>query len=98
MWQWSGQRWLYLAIVIDLFSRKVIGWAPSGSSNTDLTGKALLIAYEIQGTPKGVMFHSDQGCHYTSKQFRRLLWRYQITQSMSRRGNCWDNAPNGTLF
>ncbi|MCD9463227.1 hypothetical protein CJF25_09530 [Photobacterium phosphoreum] len=95
---WSGQRWLYLAVVIDLFARKVIGWATSGSPNTDLTGKALSMAYEVRGAPKGVMFHSDQGCHYTSKQFRRLLWRYQITQSMSRRGNCWDNAPMERFF
>ncbi|WP_408900178.1 IS3 family transposase [Photobacterium piscicola] len=95
---WSGQRWLYLAVVIDLFARKVIGWATSGSSNTDLTGKALSMAYEVRGAPKSVMFHSDQGCHYTSKQYRRLLWRYQITQSMSRRGNCWDNAPMERFF
>ena len=95
---WSGQRWLYLAVVIDLFARKVIGWATSGSPNTDLTGKALAMAYEVRGEPKGVMFHSDQGCHYTSKQYRRLLWRYQITQSMSRRGNCWDNAPMERFF
>jgi putative transposase len=89
---------LYLAVVIDLFARKVIGWATSGSPNTDLTGKALSMAYEVRGGPKDVMFHSDQGCHYTSKQFRRLLWRYQITQSMSRRGNCWDNAPMERFF
>ena len=94
----SGQRWLYLAVVIDLFARKMIGWATSGSPNTDLTGKALSMAYEVRGGPKDVMFHSDQGCHYTSKQFRRLLWRYQITQSMSRRGNCWDNAPMERFF
>ena len=84
--------------LIDLFARKVIGWATSGSPNTDLTGKALSMAYEVRGAPKGVMFHSDQGYHYTSKQFRRLLWRYQITQSMSRRGNCWDNAPIERFF
>ncbi|WP_019628991.1 integrase core domain-containing protein, partial [Moritella marina] len=48
--------------------------------------------------PKNVMFHSDQGCHYTSLQFRQALWKYQITQSMSRRGNCWDNAPMERFF
>jgi putative transposase len=66
---WSVQRWLFLAVVIDLFSRKVIGWTTSGSPNTDLRGKALSMAYEVRGGPKGVMFHSDQGCYYTSKQF-----------------------------
>lgn len=48
--------------------------------------------------PKGVMYHSDQGCHYTSRKFRQLLWRFQIKQSMSRRGNCWDNAPMERFF
>ncbi len=89
---------MYLAVVIDLFSRKVIGWAISKSPNTNLTAKALSIAFESRGKPEGVMFHSDQGCHYTSKQFRQLLWRYQIKQSMSRRGNCWDNAPMERFF
>ena len=56
------------------------------------------MAYEARQHPTGVMFHSDQGCHYTSKQFRRLLWRCQIKQSMSRRGNCWDNAPMERFF
>jgi len=95
---WSGQQWLYFAVIIDLFARKVIGWATSKSPNTDLTAKALSMAFEVRGKPKGVMFHSDQGCHYTSKQFRQLLWRYQIKQSMSRRGSCWDNAPMERFF
>ncbi len=76
---WTGKRWAYLAIVMDLFSRKPIGWAMSFSPNSQLTGDALTMAFE-----------SDQGCHYTSRQFRQLIWRYQIKQSMSRRGNCWD--------
>ncbi len=95
---WVGNRWAYLAVVMDLFSRKVIGWAISFSPDTRLTGKALSMAYELRGRPKGVMFHSDQGCHYTSKKYRQLLWRFQITQSMSRRGNCWDNAPMERFF
>ncbi len=60
--------------------------------------KALEMAWETRGKPGGVMFHSDQGSHYTSRQFRQLLWRYQITQSMSRRGNCWDNSPMERFF
>ena len=95
---WQGNRWCYLAVVMDLFSRKIIGWAMSHSPDTTLTGKALTMAFESRGRPKGVMFHSDQGCHYTSKKYRQLLWRYQIKQSMSRRGNCWDNAPMERFF
>ena len=95
---WQGNRWCYLAIVMDLFSRKPIGWAMSHSPDTSLTAKALSMAFESRGRPKGVMFHSDQGCHYTSKKYRQLLWRYQIKQSMSRRGNCWDNAPMERFF
>ena len=95
---WVGKRWAYLAIVMDLFARKPIGWAMSFSPNSNLTSDALAMAFESRGKPKGLMFHSDQGCHYTSRQFRQLLWRYQIKQSMSRRGNCWDNAPMERFF
>lgn len=95
---WVGKRWAYLAIVMDLFSRKPIGWALSFSPDSGLTGDALAMAFESRGKPKGVMFHSDQGCHYTSRKFRQQLWRYQIKQSMSRRGNCWDNAPMERFF
>lgn len=95
---WVGKRWAYLAVVIDLFSRKPVGWALSYSPDTQLTSKALTMAFEARGRPKGLMFHSDQGCHYTSKQFRQLLWRYQVEQSMSRRGNCWDNSPMERFF
>jgi putative transposase len=65
----------------------------SFSSDSRLTIKALEMAWETRGKPAGVMFHSDQGRHYTSTQFRQLLWCYRIRQSMSRRGNCWDNSP-----
>ena len=85
---WTGATWLYLAVVLDLYKRRVVGWACSGSPDSELTAKALQMAYESRGRPHGVMFHSDQGCHYTSKRFRQQLWRYQIKQSMSRRGNC----------
>ncbi|MBE3897613.1 IS3 family transposase [Vibrio parahaemolyticus] len=95
---WTGQRWSYLAVVIDLFARKVIGWVMSNSSDSELTNNALTIAYESQGKLSGVMFYSDQGCHYTSKKYRQLLWRYRITQSMSRRGKCWDCSPMERVF
>ncbi|HAY1325910.1 TPA: IS3-like element IS911 family transposase, partial [Escherichia coli] len=95
---WAGKRWAYLAVVLDLFARKPVGWAMSFSPDSRLTMKALEMAWETRGKPGGVMFHSDQGSHYTSRQFRQLLWRYQIRQSMSRRGNCWDNSPMERFF
>lgn len=95
---WSGNRWMYLAVVIDLFARKPIGWAMSLSPDSKLTGKALTMAFESRRSPKNVMFHSDQGSHYTSRYYRQMLWRYQIKQSLSRRGNCWDNAPMERFF
>ncbi|WP_128875488.1 IS3-like element IS911 family transposase [Shigella dysenteriae] len=95
---WTGKRWTYLAVVLDLFARKPVGWAMSFSPDSRLTMKALEMAWETRGKPGGVMFHSDQGSHYTSRQFRQLLWRYQIRQSMSRRGNCWDNSPMERFF
>jgi putative transposase len=95
---WIGTRWAYLAVVLDLFARRPIGWALSLSPDSELTRRALTMAFEARGKPKGVMFHSDQGCHYTSKSYRQLLWRYRIDQSMSRRGNCWDNAPMERFF
>jgi putative transposase len=95
---WSGKRWAYLAVVMDLFARKPVGWAMSLSPDSKLTTAALTMAFEARGKPKGLMFHSDQGCHYTSREFRQRLWRYQIKQSMSRRGNCWDNSPMERFF
>lgn len=93
---WSGSGWLYLAVVLVLYARRVVGWSMSGSPNTELVTRAL--AYESRGCPAGVLFHSDQGCQYTSVGFRQQLWRYHMKQSMSRRGNCWDNAPTERFF
>lgn len=56
------------------------------------------MAFELRGKPTNILFHSDQGSHYTSREYRQLLWRYQIKQSLSRRGNCWDNAPMERFF
>ncbi len=94
---WAG-RWLYLAVVLDLYARRVVGYALSNKADTRLTLEALDMAWQQRGKPKGVLFHSDQGCQYTALAFRQRLWRYQIKQSMSRRGNCWDNAPTERLF
>lgn len=95
---WAGSRWCYLATVLELYSRRVIGWSISERPDANLVIKALNMAYEQRGRPSGVMFHSDQGCQYGSRKFRQRLWRYRMTQSMSRRGNCWDNAPMERLF
>ncbi len=70
---WVGKRWAYLAIVMDLFSRKPIGWAMSFSPDSQLTKDALAMAFESRGRPKEVMFHSDQGCHYTSQPFQQFV-------------------------
>ena len=95
---WTGHRWSYLAVVLDLYSRKPVGWAISNSPNSELTTKALAKAYESRNRPEDVMFHSDQGSHYTSLKFRQQVWRFRMTQSMSRRGNCWDNSPMERFF
>ena len=95
---WRGTGWLYLAVVLDLYKRRVVGWACSDRPDSCLTGKALHRAWESRGRPKGVLFHSDQGCHYTSESFRQQLERYHLKQSMSRRSNCWDNSPMERFF
>ena len=95
---WAANRWHYVAVVIDLYARRVVGWALSGTPNAELAVKALEMAYEQRGQPQDIMFHSDQGCQYGSRKFRQRLWRYRMVQSMSRRGNCWDNAPMERLF
>ncbi|WP_158653285.1 IS3 family transposase [Aeromonas veronii] len=95
---WAGGRWHYLAAVLDLHTRRVVGWAMSDKPDAELAIKALEMAYQQRGCPSGVLFHSDQGSQYGSRAFRQRLWRYRITQSMSRRGNCWDNAPMERLF
>jgi len=95
---WTGTRWAYLAVVLDLYARKPVGWAMSLSPDSGLTCRALSMAYESRGKPNGLMFHSDQGSHYTNRKFRQRLWRFQIKQSMSRQGNCWDNAPMERFF
>jgi putative transposase len=95
---WAGMTWMYLAVVMDLYARRVVGWAISNHPDSALVVKALDCAYERRGRPSNVMFHSDQGSQYASTHYQQRLWRYKIKQSMSRRGNCWDNAPMERLF
>jgi len=91
---WAGGRWHYLAVVLDLHTRRVVGWSMSDRPDADLAVKALEMAYQQRGYPSG----ADQGSQYGRRVFRQRLWRYRMTQSMSRRGNCWDNAPMERLF
>ena len=95
---WAQGRWIYLAVILDLYRRRVVGWSLSEKADADLPIAALDNAYQLRGQPKSVTFHSDQGCQYSSKSFRQRLWRYRMKQSMSRRGNCWDNAPMERVF
>lgn len=91
--------WLYVAVVIDLYSRKVIGWASSPINNAELVRLALQRAWKAR-KPNGeaLLFHSDQGCQYRSELVMHWLARRKVTISMSRKGNCWDNACVESFF
>ncbi|EFB7563199.1 DDE domain-containing protein, partial [Escherichia coli] len=80
------------------FARRVIGWSLSAHADTALISSALRMAYETRGQPRDVVFHSDQGSQYTGLKYQQLLWRCRINQSVSRRGNCWDNSPMERFF
>ena len=95
---WSGSGWLYLAVVMDLYSRRIIGWAMQKRMTEDLTINALRMAVG-QRMPKGeLIHHSDQGSQYAGDSFRRELALYRIVPSMSRKGNCYDNAVVESFF
>ncbi|WP_210544819.1 IS3 family transposase [Rhodoferax sp. PAMC 29310] len=96
----TDEGWLFLAVVIDLFSRQVVGWSLREEMTRDIVIDALRMAWfkRHPGKQAGLMFHSDRGSQYASKDFREVLKEYDITSSMSRRGNCWDNACSETLF
>jgi transposase InsO family protein len=95
---WTAEGWLYLAVVIDLFSRAVVGWAMSERVTDDLTLAALRMAVETRPAGPGLIHHSDQGSQYTSDAYRRVLADRGFVASMSRRGNCWDNAVAESFF
>ena len=95
---WTGEGWLYVAAVIDLFSRRVVGWSMSTSMTAQLVIDALLMAIWRRGKPNALLHHSDQGSQYTSEQFRLLLQDNGVNCSMSRSGNVWDNAAMESFF
>lgn len=94
----TGEGWLDLAVVVDLFSRRVVGWAVRPSLGRELATAALTAALRDRRPRPGLVCHSDQGTQYTSSDYRALLRRHEIVCSMSRRGNCHDNAPTESLF
>lgn len=94
----TTEGWLYLAMIIDLFSRKVIGWSMSESIDADLVCDALTMALWRRKFPAGVIVHSDRGSQYASNAFRKIIADNQLAQSMSRKGDCWDNACAESFF
>lgn len=94
----TRQGWHYLAVTMDLYSRRVVGWATSDSLETPLVAKALERAIALRGTAPGLIHHSDRGCQYASRTYRQSLTQAGITCSMSRKGNCYDNAAAESLF
>ena len=95
---WTTEGWLYLAVVLDLFSRKVVGWALADHMRTDLVLEALHGALRARAPGADLMFHSDQGSQYASDDYRELLDARGIECSMSRKGDCWDNAVVESFF
>ena len=96
----TNEGWLFLAVVIDLFSRRVVGWSMQPEMHSNLVIDALEMAWlrRSPDTNAGPIFHSDRGSQYASHEFSCLLLKCGITASMSRKGNCWDNASSETLF
>jgi transposase InsO family protein len=95
---WTDEGWLYLAIVLDLFNREVVGWSLKSSMTADLVTDALTMAWFRRRPGPGVVLHSDRGSQYASSAFQEKLAAYGMTCSMSRKGNCWDNAPTESWF
>ena len=97
----TAEGWLYVALVLDLFGRKIVGWATSPTMPQELTLEALQVALGWRDPDAGLVHHSDRGSQYAANDYRNVLKARGITVSMSRKGNCWDNAPmesvNGTL-
>jgi putative transposase len=95
---WTAEGWLYVAAVIDLFSRRVVGWSMKAEMSAQLVTDALLMAIWRRGRPDALLHHSDRGSQYTSEQFQRLMANNGVDCSMSRSGNVWDNAAMESFF
>jgi len=95
---WTREGWLYLAALLDLFSRRVVGWATSDSLSRQLALDALAVALRARRPPEGLIHHSDRGSQYASDDYRQALAEVGIRASMSRKGDCWDNAVAESFF
>ena len=95
---WTHEGWLYLAAILDLFSRRVVGWAMSETMTRQLAIDALTMGLSLRQPHRELLHHSDRGSQYASGDYRELLSRHGIVCSMSRRGNCWDNAVAESFF
>ena len=94
----TDEGWLYLVAVIDLFSRKVVGWSMKPHMQASMVTDALRMAWFSRKPQKGLVFHSDRGSQYCSREFQGALKAYGMRSSMSRKGDCWDNAPTESLW
>ena len=94
----TRQGWVYLAIVMDLHSRKIVGWSMAERMTTALIMRAVQHAYALRKPPRGLLHHSDRGSQYTSRTYRKQLDDYGMQSSMSGRGNCYDNAVAESFF
>jgi putative transposase len=94
----TGEGWLYLAVILDLFTRKLVGWAMREHMRVELTMAALTMAIQRRRPGPGLVHHSDRGSQYAAGDYRKILQAATITQSMSRKGNRWDNAPMESFF
>lgn len=94
----TGEGWLYLAVVIDLYARRIVGWAASSRLTQDLACQALQMAITHRRPPLGLIHHSDRGSQYTSQAYRHILTRHQMRMSMSQTGSCFDNAVAESFF
>jgi transposase InsO family protein len=95
---WTLEGWLYLAVVMDLHSRQIVGWAMDKRMKRELALNALAMAYWHRKPPKGLLHHSDRGSQYACSDYRKRLDLYGMRASMSRKGDCWDNAPTERFF
>jgi len=95
---WTTEGWLYVAVVIDLFSRRVVGWSMSAAMTAQLVTDALVMAIWRRGKPDALLHHSDRSSQYTSEQFHSLMADHGVVCSMSRSGNVWDNAAMESFF
>ena len=95
---WTQEGWIYLAVVIDLYSRRVVGWSIDRRMKKALVIRALMMAINLRKPPSGLIHHSDRGSQYASHAYQKLLKQHGMIPSMSRKGNCWDNAPVERFF